>query len=109
MKDLISKMLVVESEMRISISDIKTHSFFKDIDWDQAERRKLDPPFIPELDDIYSLEYFKEDNKIEMYHNPLYKFDVKAGIASNKVEERKFNAFGASNQNSKILKMLEDF
>lgn len=102
-------MLVVESGMRASISDIKAHSFFKDIEWDLAERRQLDPPFIPEMEDIFSLEYFKEDNKIEMYHNPLYKFDLKAGTASNKVEERKFNAFGASNHNTKILKMLENF
>lgn len=111
-KDLISKMLVVEPEMRISLSDAKEHQFFKDIDWDLITKKKEDPPFVPQLDDDFSLEYFKNDDKMEMYHNPLYKFDKHAGISTklthNSSVERKFNALG-NYQVQKVNQMLEDF
>ena len=47
-KDLISKILVTDPIMRISIKDIKQHPFFESIDWGKAERLELDPPFIPD-------------------------------------------------------------
>ena len=49
---------------------------------------------------------------MEMYNNPLYKFDKKAGIQPqiNIPQEivRKFSGFGTFS-NKKILKMLEKF
>lgn len=111
-KDLITKMLVIEPEMRISLSDIKEHSFFSDIDWSLVASKKEDPPFIPELEEPFSLEYFKTDNKIEMFHNPLFEFDQKAGLNPKpgvpSSPERKFKGLG-SFQIQKINKLLEDF
>lgn len=110
-KDLISKMLVVEPEMRTSIEDIKSHVFLKDIDWDLAKSRKLDPPIVPDLEHHFSLEYFKDDEKMEMYHNPLFKFDKRSNSNKNELAksvERKFGSFGVF-QNPKVMKMLEDF
>ena len=104
--------LVAEPEMRISLENIKEHLFFKDIDWNQLKNKKIDPPFIPELEDNFSLEYFKNDNKLEMYHNPLFEFDQKAGIQTKMTRsgsnDRKFSGFGAF-PNTKITKMLENF
>ncbi|ELA42554.1 AGC/DMPK protein kinase [Vittaforma corneae ATCC 50505] len=51
-KDLISN-LICRKEIRYGFEEIKTHSFFKEIDWDNL--RKLDPPFKPHVsndDDI---------------------------------------------------------
>ena len=111
-KDLISKMLVVEPDMRISLSDIKDHSFFSDIDWSLISSKKEDPPFIPDLESPFSLEYFKSDNKIEMFHNPLFEFDQKAGLQPRggvpASPERKFKGMGTF-QTQKINKLLEDF
>ena len=114
-KDLIQKMLVIEPEMRISIDEIKSHSFMSNIDWDLVKGKKLDPPFIPDLETIYSLEHFKNDNKMEMYDNPLFEFfpnqntespDTKITILGS--PERKFNKLGQYH-NQKIDKMLADF
>mmetsp|Transcript_11724 Transcript_11724/g.10357 ORF Transcript_11724/g.10357 Transcript_11724/m.10357 type:complete len:259 (+) Transcript_11724:174-950(+) len=111
-KDLILNILVVEPEMRYGLEEIKQHMFFVDTDWEMLKDKKIDPPFTPELDDKFSLEYFKNDNKMEMYHNPLFEFDKKAGIEP-KVEvmggkDRKFSGFGAF-PNNRIQKMLENF
>lgn len=38
--------------------EIKTHEFFKDIDWAKLEALKIQPPFIPELDNDLDLKYF---------------------------------------------------
>jgi serine/threonine protein kinase len=38
-KDLISKILVTDPIMRISIKEIKSHPFFESIDWGKAARR----------------------------------------------------------------------
>ena len=67
------------------------------------------PPFIPELDDKFSLQYFKKDNKIQMYNNPFFEFDMKKGAPMNAtVYERKFNPLG-NFQIKKINKIFEDF
>lgn len=110
-KDLISKILVAEPEMRISLNDIKEHMFFKDIDWNLAERKKLDPPFVPELESNFSLENFKSDEKLEMYYNPLYKFEKQTGMATmltNSSMDQKFKGLG-NFKLKEINKMLEDF
>jgi hypothetical protein len=105
-------MLVIEPDVRISLSEIKNHSFFADIDWLLVESKKEDPPFIPEFEESFSLEYFKTDNKIEMFHNPLFEFDQKAGLhqrpSAPASPERKFKGL-TTFQIQKINKLLEDF
>ena len=47
-RDLLSQILVLEPNLRLSISDIKQHKFFADIDWKVAEKRGLEPvPYKP--------------------------------------------------------------
>ena len=48
--------------------EIKSHPFFKGIDWDNI-RNTLKPPFIPELDNDYDTRYFEEEYEIE---EPFY-------------------------------------
>lgn len=31
------------------VQEVKQHQFFKSIDWDLLEQRKVQPPFLPEL------------------------------------------------------------
>ena len=62
-KDLIRKLLVVDPEQRLGSgpdgSDkIKNHPFFKGIDWNLAQAKKLKPPFIPKLKTDTDLKYF---------------------------------------------------
>ena len=61
-KDLISKILVPDPQMRISLSGIKTHPFFTDVIWHDVRAKKLDPPFVPGED--YS-KYFPLSKAVE--------------------------------------------
>ena len=65
-RDLVSKILTKEPEVRMTLSDIQKHQFFDGLNWDDAITKKLMPPFIPDLDDDCSLQYFKNDNKMQM-------------------------------------------
>lgn len=52
--DLLSKLLEVNPALRLGSGDddikrIKEHEFFSDIDWKLLLKKKLDPPFVPEL------------------------------------------------------------
>uniref|UniRef100_A0A8C8IQ63 protein kinase C n=1 Tax=Oncorhynchus tshawytscha TaxID=74940 RepID=A0A8C8IQ63_ONCTS len=39
-------------------ADIKSHTFFRSIDWDQLEKKQMAPPFKPQITDDYGLENF---------------------------------------------------
>ena len=44
-KDLIMKTMKRNPEERIKIAEVKQHSFFKDINWDEMLKKKVHPPF----------------------------------------------------------------
>lgn len=54
-RDLLSKMLAKDKSERLGynndLKEIKQHPFFKSIDWNLLDQRKIAPPFIPKLDD----------------------------------------------------------
>lgn len=54
-RDLILKILVPDPNLRYEIVDIKTHRFFKGMDWEKAARKQLEPPFIPTVVTPYDL------------------------------------------------------
>ena len=55
--DLILKTMKRNPEERIKIAEIKQHEFFKDIDWDEMIKKKVQPPFSAKyLHDIKSPE-----------------------------------------------------
>ena len=53
-KDLIRKLLVQDRTKRIGslrngAEDVKTHKWFKEVDWEEVLCRKLKPPFVPRV------------------------------------------------------------
>mmetsp|Transcript_4131 Transcript_4131/g.6212 ORF Transcript_4131/g.6212 Transcript_4131/m.6212 type:complete len:474 (-) Transcript_4131:134-1555(-) len=55
--DLLSKLLVRDPDARLTKpEDIKSHPFFKEIDWDKLVAKELEPPFIPPVTDVESTE-----------------------------------------------------
>jgi len=74
-KDLIKKLLVTNPKKRLGwgpggVDKIKSHSYFKDVDWEKAWNKELEPPFVPELKDEMDLKYFDKgftDERIESF------------------------------------------
>ncbi|KAM4563389.1 protein kinase C zeta type isoform 2-T2 [Odontesthes bonariensis] len=45
-------------QVQTGFTDIKSHTFFRSIDWDQLEKKEMTPPFKPQISDQYGLENF---------------------------------------------------
>ncbi|XP_013875774.1 protein kinase C zeta type isoform X3 [Austrofundulus limnaeus] len=45
-------------QVQTGFTDIKSHTFFRNIDWDQLEKKEMTPPFKPQISDEYGLENF---------------------------------------------------
>jgi len=62
-KDLIQKLLIVDPTKRLGqgpsgSEEIKQHPFFKGVNWNDAWKKKIKPPFIPRLKNDTDLRYF---------------------------------------------------
>jgi serine/threonine protein kinase len=61
--DLINKLLVIDPKKRLGfggngVNKIKSHPYFKNVNWDDGWNQKLIPPFIPKLNNETDLKYF---------------------------------------------------
>ncbi|KAG7275967.1 hypothetical protein CRUP_008455 [Coryphaenoides rupestris] len=45
-------------QVQTGFTDIKSHTFFRTIDWEQLEKKQVTPPFKPQITDDYGLENF---------------------------------------------------
>uniref|UniRef100_A0A7N8X5B6 protein kinase C n=1 Tax=Mastacembelus armatus TaxID=205130 RepID=A0A7N8X5B6_9TELE len=45
-------------QVQTGFTDIKSHTFFRSIEWDQLEKKEVTPPFKPQISDDYGLENF---------------------------------------------------
>ncbi|KAJ8388099.1 hypothetical protein AAFF_G00147170 [Aldrovandia affinis] len=45
-------------EVQTGFTDIKSHTFFRSIDWDQLEKKQVSAPFKPQIADDYGLDNF---------------------------------------------------
>ena len=62
-KDLISQLVQLDPTKRIGagpngFENLKKHKYFEEINWDDLENKKIEPPFIPELESPTDLKYF---------------------------------------------------
>lgn len=78
-KDLMSK-LINDVDKRLGYngaSEVKCHSWFKGIDWNNLNKMK--PPFIPKVSCNYDTKYFEvieEKENQQFYHNEFKKKNV---------------------------------
>ena len=63
-KDLIKKLLVVNPKKRIGFEQIINHEFFKDINWEKMELKKIEPPFIPDINESNLFKYFNSEKEL---------------------------------------------
>ncbi|KAK3268360.1 hypothetical protein CYMTET_23130 [Cymbomonas tetramitiformis] len=62
-KHLVGALLQPNPKKRLGrggMNEIKNHSFFIDIDWEEMQRRKIEPPFVPEIKDGFDLSNFDD-------------------------------------------------
>ena len=63
-KDLIKKLLVVNPKKRIGFEQIINHEFFKGINWEKMELKKIEPPFIPDINESNLFKYFNSEKEL---------------------------------------------
>jgi len=69
-RDLLKLLLNKDEKKRlgganVDASDIKSHRFFKGIDWDKLYKKQLTPPFVPQIKDD-DTKYFDDEFKQEV-------------------------------------------
>lgn len=70
LKDLISQCLKKKPEERIGYAnteDIKKHEFFQDINWEEMEQKKYDPPIKPSIKGKLDLQNFNKKYSKQRY------------------------------------------
>lgn len=54
-RELVKLLLTDDPVSRLEIEDIKRHGFFKNVNWQHIKKRKIMPPFVPDLS--YLIQY----------------------------------------------------
>ena len=92
-KDLIKKLLVINPRKRIGFEQIKNHQFFKDINWENLEFKKTEPPFIPNVNKSNLFKYFNTEKELnEQYiEHQQYLEDEKSIYNNNDLEFNNIN------------------
>ncbi|XP_036405232.1 protein kinase C delta type-like [Megalops cyprinoides] len=66
-KDFLEKLLERDPTLRLGAAGhIRAHPFFENIDWPALEKREVEPPFKPLMEDPYDCRYFSQDFLSEM-------------------------------------------
>mmetsp|Transcript_7042 Transcript_7042/g.9162 ORF Transcript_7042/g.9162 Transcript_7042/m.9162 type:complete len:324 (+) Transcript_7042:175-1146(+) len=83
-KDVIKGLLVRDPQYRLGIvgggfEDIKQHPFYENINWDDLLQRKIDPPFLPKVDDL-----------IDNFDKEFTDADIKLSDAGNAVDKERY-------------------
>ena len=72
----IKELLVVDPNNRLGngvngVENIKSHEYFKDVDWNKYYNKEIEPPFIPKLDSDEDLKYFDKMFTDEPVDSPV--------------------------------------
>ena len=104
--------MVKEPENRLGagengINDIKNHNFFKGINWDLAENKKLIPPYTPKIEEIgKEKNLFEEVNDIDE-NDPNYfrgfSFNAESLEITSDLNNENNIDDGGNNNNEKLL------
>ena len=97
-KDLVKKLLEYNPKKRIGFEQIINHPFFKDINWNKIEKKEIEPPFLPEIDQRNIFKYFNTENELNEVFNE-HENKVKIFNRSENQESYKNNIFDLENSN----------
>ncbi|KAL4699256.1 hypothetical protein H8959_011913, partial [Pygathrix nigripes] len=92
-KDLLVKLFVREPEKRLGVrGDIRQHPLFREINWEELERKEIDPPFRPKVKSPYDCSNF---DKEFLNEKPRLSFADRALI--NSMDQNMFRNFSFMN------------
>ncbi|XP_047596671.1 protein kinase C theta type isoform X1 [Lutra lutra] len=92
-KDLLVKLFVREPEKRLGVrGDIRQHPLFREINWEELERKEIDPPFRPKVKSPYDCSNF---DKEFLNEKPRLSFADRALI--NSMDQNMFRNFSFIN------------
>uniref|UniRef100_A0A8C5Y338 Protein kinase C n=1 Tax=Microcebus murinus TaxID=30608 RepID=A0A8C5Y338_MICMU len=92
-KDLLVKLFVREPEKRLGVrGDIRQHPLFREINWEELERKEIDPPFRPKVKSPYDCSNF---DKEFLNEKPRLSFADRALI--NSMDQNMFRNFSFVN------------
>lgn len=79
-KQLIKRLLEVDAakrygSLKAGVYDIKSHAWFREVDWTFILHRKVEPPYIPEVKDIGSTENFPPISEKKLKRSPQCLYD----------------------------------
>ncbi|EAY02367.1 AGC family protein kinase [Trichomonas vaginalis G3] len=103
--DFIQKLLVSDPKKRLgaeSIDEIKHHPWFNGIDWDNLD--KMEPPFIPDVKDIFDTSNFEVKHILNMTDDSDIIEDIRLGTDMLEIAEGNFD----SQFISKSMSVLKD-
>ena len=111
-KDFISKLLVVDPKKRLGqgpdgSKQIKDHPFFKGVNWDDAQKKKIKPPFIPTLKNEIDLRYFDSEFTDEPIEGPKRKITIRDREASNEYNGFTYVAGSVTNELINLAKNID--
>lgn len=97
-KDLLQKLLIKEKNDRLGFEGgfevIKKHYFFKEIDFDKLEKKEIEPPFKPTLNDEINNQENEELSILNINNIDFYQDDIKESkIEFLKNNQGKFEEF----------------
>ena len=95
-KDLIKKLLEYNCKKRIGYEQIIRHPFFRDINWNQIEKKEFSPPFLPIIDNNNPFRYFNTVDELNKEFNEHEKKN-KLFNKSENIEINNNNLFGLEN------------
>ena len=79
-EDFITKMINNQNKRlgKNSVDEIKSHPFFKGVDWENIRNTKA--PFIPDIKNDYDTKYFEKFESIEPFYPPIKKLKKRKDI-----------------------------
>jgi cGMP-dependent protein kinase len=104
LNDLIKHLLEKEPALRMScLSNVKSHPFYKDYDWDLLFAKRLNPPYLPSSGRNYTEQYLKNISKpfeefIEEEKNILIKMGSQKASNLNYEESESISANNSWNE-----------
>lgn len=58
---MIEELLVIDPNQRLNSSSlIKNHEYFKEVNWKDAENKKIKVPYVPKTSGLMDLKYFED-------------------------------------------------